>query len=263
MFDCGPIGDGGHGHYDLLNVEISACGKPLIVDSGRFTYAEGDDFNWRHFFKGTAAHNTVVVDRKDQTSYRRGKPKGDAAKAIFIERVSTSNLDVLCGKALSPNYEAVHTRRIFFIRNKLWLIVDELKGEISHRYDLRFHLTPPAWNRCTIVETQANTVVRTPDVALLFERGGDLSIEPGWFAPEYGIKHRAPCISLKAEAKSTSFHTLVMPHCLKETLPDFAITRNGSMTTIEINHSNDVSEILSWRLNNERLEDLQLIQQQS
>src|SRR5262249_9959624 len=31
IFDCGPLGDGGHGHYDLLSVEIAAQGRPLIV----------------------------------------------------------------------------------------------------------------------------------------------------------------------------------------------------------------------------------------
>jgi Heparinase II/III-like protein/Heparinase II/III N-terminus len=40
IFDCGPLGDGGHGHYDLLSVEVCAGGRPLIVDPGRFTYAD-------------------------------------------------------------------------------------------------------------------------------------------------------------------------------------------------------------------------------
>ncbi len=40
IFDCGPLGDGGHGHYDLLNVEIAADGRPLVVDPGRYTYDE-------------------------------------------------------------------------------------------------------------------------------------------------------------------------------------------------------------------------------
>ena len=35
VFDCGPLGDGGHGHYDLLSVEVYAYGRPLLVDPGR------------------------------------------------------------------------------------------------------------------------------------------------------------------------------------------------------------------------------------
>ncbi|MDT5293449.1 MAG: hypothetical protein QOJ76_329, partial [Acidobacteriota bacterium] len=67
IFDCGPLGDGGHGHYDLLNVEIAAGGRALVVDPGRYTYSEHGPENWRRWFKGTAAHNTVCVDGLDQT----------------------------------------------------------------------------------------------------------------------------------------------------------------------------------------------------
>ena len=79
IFDCGPLGEGGHGHYDLLSVEVAAAGGPLLVDPGRFTYSEGPP-NLRRWFKGTAAHNTVCVDGRDQTAYRRGKPKGPVAR---------------------------------------------------------------------------------------------------------------------------------------------------------------------------------------
>lgn len=259
MFDCGPIGDGGHGHYDLLNVEIAACGKPLIVDGGRYTYAEESDFNWRHYFKGTAGHNTVVVDNKDQTPYRRGKPKGDVAVGTFLERLSPPGLDVLCGKALSPNYEAVHTRRVFFIRNEFWLIEDSLNGELPHRYDLRFHLTPSVWNQCSVVKTERNCIVRTPDVALLFSKEADPIIEPAWFSPQYGIKHRAPCVSVVSEnTASAAFYTLIFPLCLRAALPGFSVRKHASNTVVEVGHNNGTSEILSWDLRNELLENLSL-----
>ena len=38
LMDAGPIGDGGHGHYDQLSVELVAGGRALVVDPGRFTY---------------------------------------------------------------------------------------------------------------------------------------------------------------------------------------------------------------------------------
>ena len=48
LLDCGPLGAGGHGHYDLLSLEVSAGGRPLIVDPGRYTYSEAGEENWRH-----------------------------------------------------------------------------------------------------------------------------------------------------------------------------------------------------------------------
>ncbi|MEQ1529088.1 MAG: alginate lyase family protein, partial [Methylococcales bacterium] len=76
FFDCANLGFGSHGHYDLLSFEAAAFGRSLIVDPGRYTYHEdhGDQINWRHVFKGTAAHNTVMMNGQDQISYRCREP---------------------------------------------------------------------------------------------------------------------------------------------------------------------------------------------
>jgi Heparinase II/III-like protein/Heparinase II/III N-terminus len=235
IFDCGKLGDGGHGHYDLLNVEVAANGKPLIVDSGRYTYSETGEPNWRRYFKNTKAHNTVCVDDSDQTNYRRGKPKGEIARGEFIERIQTDDLDVLCGAAFSPNYDTVHTRKIYFIKNRFWLIHDNLRGAETHKFDLRFHLTPAAWNHCRAFQTETNAVVRTSEVALIFEKHRPIVIEPDWFSPNYGIKHRAPCVSIvEKNAAEADFYTLVAPINLKDDLPTFTVENSGDVTTIEI-----------------------------
>ena len=107
IFDCGPLGDGGHGHYDLLSVEVFAGGRPLVVDPGRCTYSEGPP-NLRRWFRGTAAHNTVCVDGLDQTPYTRTRPPGPVAEGRFLGRATAPGLDVLAGEARSPAYDAVH-----------------------------------------------------------------------------------------------------------------------------------------------------------
>jgi Heparinase II/III-like protein/Heparinase II/III N-terminus len=212
IFDCGPPGDGGHGHYDLLSVEIAANGRPLIVDPGRYTYSEHGPTNWRRWFKGTAAHNTVCVDGKDQTPYRCGKPKGTTAQGKLIERLSAPDLDVLYGEAASPAYEVRHTRRIFFVAGEYWLIFDELHGSRPHHFDLRFHLAPEAWNRTHLVSNKTNAVVRAPGLALVFDRAHLPRLEPGWVAPEYGLKLPAPVVSVSREATAEAcFFTLVAP----------------------------------------------------
>src|SRR6185437_2667638 len=206
IFDCGPLGDGGHGHYDMLNVEIAAEGKPLIIDPGRYTYSEHPP-NFRHWFKGTAAHNTVCIDGLDQVSYRRGKPKKPLPQARFVERRSVPGFDLLAGTAESPCYEVIHTRRIFYIGEEYWIISDSLAGERPHRFDLRFHLAPEAWQRVQIVD---NRVV-DPDLTLVFSNGSMLQIEPGWFAPLYGVKQEAPVVSAMIERKNCAeFVTVIM-----------------------------------------------------
>jgi hypothetical protein len=218
IFDCGPLGDGGHGHYDALSVEIAAGGRPLIVDPGRFTYHE-DKLNWRHWFKGTSAHNTVCVDGLDQTPYRCGKPKGRLAEVQLVERLSAPNFDLLRGQVTSPSYDAVHTRFIFFIADEYWVIVDQLSGEVPHDYNLRFHLAPEAMNHTVFQRRDGNNAVIAPGLALIFPAHNEPQLEPGWVAPQYGQRLSAPVVSVRGKAAETVFFTLVMPLELNGPLP--------------------------------------------
>ena len=246
IFDCGPLGDGGHGHYDMLNVEIAARGKSLIIDPGRYTYSEHPP-NLRHWFKGTAAHNTVCIDGLDQVAYRRGKPRKPLPHARLIERYSAPGLDVLHGTAQSPCYEVVHTRRIFYIADEYWIICDSLAGERPHRFDLRFHIAPEAWDRAQIL---GNTV-RTPELALLFSGATRLQIEPGWFAPLYGVKQSAPVVSAVIEGtNSAEFVTLVMPSGSARQVSELKIFANSaSALAVEISGTGPdsaFSDYVAW-----------------
>ncbi|MGB7923702.1 MAG: alginate lyase family protein [Pyrinomonadaceae bacterium] len=254
IFDCGPLGDGGHGHYDLLNVEIAAGGRPLVVDPGRYTYSEHGPENWRRWFKGTSAHNTVCVDGLDQTPYRCGKPKGETARGRLIGRLSAPGFDLLCGEATSPAYECAHTRRIFFVNGEYWLIVDELRGLRPHRFDLRFHLAPEAWNHTRVAPDELNPTVRAPGLALVFEPARQPHIEPGWVAPVYGEKHRAPVVSLIADdAQEACFFTLVAPLDTNAPAPKLLARREQAGATeaifaeiVGVGHDRSATDRLMW-----------------
>jgi Heparinase II/III-like protein/Heparinase II/III N-terminus len=204
VFDCGPIGDGGHGHYDALSIDVW-CGRPLIVDPGRFTYDAATQ--WRRWFKGTAAHNTVCVDGRDQTAYRPGKPKRPAT-ARLLTRFSTSRLDAVGGAVTSSEYDAVHRRHVFFIAGEYWLVIDDISAATPHDYDLRFHLAPEAADATRFV----NDTVTAPGLLLQVVGPGALSLEPGWVAPAYGVKAAAPVVSKRAtRCAAARFVTAIVP----------------------------------------------------
>jgi Heparinase II/III-like protein/Heparinase II/III N-terminus len=210
IFDCGPLGDGGHGHYDLLNIEVAAGGGPLVVDPGRFTYLDAPQ-PWRRWFKGSAAHNTVTVDDLDQTPYSRGKPKGPVAHGEFLGRFTSPTLDVLWGRAESPCYDAVHERRILFVANEYWIIEDCLRATTLHDYTLRFHLSEAAWNHTDIDVQGECTVVRAPGLALILSHGV-VTLDAGWVAPRYGIKLPAPVVAARQHRVAVAdFISLVVP----------------------------------------------------
>ena len=110
------------------------------MDPGRYTYAEGDP-NLRHWFRGTAAHNTVTVDGQDQTPVR-AQPLLAAERQGDVPRPRRT----ACSRARSqsPCYDAVHRRRVVFVQERYWIVEDTLTGDRSHRYDLHWHLPPEA-----------------------------------------------------------------------------------------------------------------------
>jgi hypothetical protein len=248
VFDAGAPGDGGHGHYDALSVEVFARGRRLVVDPGRYTYSEHGE-NWRRWFKSTTAHNTVCIDGLDQTPYRCGKPKGPTARARLIERLSAPSLDVLCGEVLSPVYEARHVRRVFFVADEYWLIVDELSGERPHRYDLRFHLAPEAWRQTHVESNGANGVVRAPGLALVFAAPHRPRLEDGWVSHVYGVKHPAPVVSVVAEGSSEArFLTLIVPLDAEARAPELFV-REGDGSRVEIvgvGAGGTATDVLTW-----------------
>ena len=70
-----PVHDG-HAHIDPMGFDLSALGKPLVVDPGRFTWRECKD---RQLFKSAAVHNTLTIDGKDPFAYKSSfafKPQG-------------------------------------------------------------------------------------------------------------------------------------------------------------------------------------------
>jgi hypothetical protein len=246
IFDCGPLGDGGHGHYDLLNVEIAAGGRPLVLDPGRHTYDEQAP-NLRHWFKGTAAHNTVVVDGLDQTPYRPGKPlKGTIARGRLIGRHSAPGLDVVAGEASSIAYDAVHARRVAFVGDEYWVVEDRLTAPTAHRYDLRFHLAPEATGDVTVERRDGASVVRAPGLALVVVGDVTPAIEDGWVAPDYGVKHVAPVVSVVADgAADATFTTVILPLDDGADVPDVALLHDDEGATLEVT-GDGFADTLRW-----------------
>lgn len=210
VVDCGPLGDGGHGHYDHLSVEMAAGGRSLVVDPGRYTYVDGP---WRRWFKGTAGHSTVTVDGLDQTPYRGGKPRGPTSSAQLLARSTGPGLDVVVAEATSPRYDAVHTRTVALVDDDWWLVHDRLTAPTPHRYEARWHLAPEAQGRTTVDGDGRQVVVRAPGMALCVPRWcGEVTVEDGWVSPEYGVKLPAPVVVVTVDGRGDAdIVTAVVP----------------------------------------------------
>lgn len=68
LMDFGPLGYTGiaaHGHADALSIWLAIGDEYFLIDAG--TYAYHSHPEWRNYFRGTAAHNTVRVDGLNQS----------------------------------------------------------------------------------------------------------------------------------------------------------------------------------------------------
>jgi uncharacterized heparinase superfamily protein len=235
VFDCGPLGEGNHGHFDALSFELAAHGRALVVDPGRYTYSEAtsadDPCNWRLHFRGTAAHNTVCVDGRNQTRYEpkpikeasrhapgsvRHKIAGPAPDTTLLEARCGAHLDLLHGRCASHAYDAVHERCIVLVDRRYWVVADWLRAASEHDYALNFQLGAQAQGAgAAELHTDANTGVRLTSPGLLaaqpLRAGQRTTLAAGWVSPRYGLKHAAPALRTTACGRDVDFDTVLLP----------------------------------------------------
>ena len=186
IFDCGPLGDGGHGHYDALSFEAHAHGRPLVLDPGRGSYSEAPP-NLRRWFRGTAAHNTVASTGSTRRPTRAAARRADRARRACSARTRRrARRRGRAARSLRGGPPAPHHVR----RRALLGDRGRLEGEREHRYDLRFHL---ARRRRAVDGTPC-----APGAALAIHGADAIALEPGWIAPRYGEYLDAPVVSAVA-----------------------------------------------------------------
>ena len=100
MFDAGEPGPSymlGHAHCDCLSFEMSYRGKPVVVNSGTYSYQS----ELRPYFRSTAAHNTCVVDGEEQLEcwgeHRVGRGYRSARVVEFDEKRIVAELELASG----------------------------------------------------------------------------------------------------------------------------------------------------------------------
>ncbi len=231
VFDSGPLGEGNHGHFDCLNFELAAGGRSLIVDPGRYTYSEApidaSAENWRVHFRGTAAHNTVCVDGRNQTRYVgkpiktasshsqtavRHKVAGPAPAAALVEFTEAAGFTLLRGRAASHEYDAVHERCIAFVDGRYWIVSDALRASTVHDYVLNFQLGAPAFGQ-TRIDVGSDIRVNSPRLAIGMPRrpGIDAALRDAWVSQRYGSKQAAPALRCSARGSNVDFDSVLVP----------------------------------------------------
>ena len=139
FFDVGPWGSG-HQHNDKLHLSISAFGRDLLVDAGRFAYTGEVAQKFRGYAKGTQGHNSVLIDGKGQMPDTRvvDEPLSEIHWKITPEfDYAWNSFDKYF------DVEGVkHNRTMMYVRDEFWVIVDKIETKIPREIKTLWHWHP-------------------------------------------------------------------------------------------------------------------------
>lgn len=250
FFDAGPWGTS-HQHSDKLHLSISAYGRDLLVDSGRFRYIQDA---WRNdYILHSRSHNVILIDGQGQKTdvETLEEPVSD----IYIH--PEFDFGIQDTGTLIPGGK--HTRAVLYIRGKYWLVFDYIQSSGEHTISPLWHFHPD----CTV--TLEGTYARTTD-----REKGNIRIHPittmdwdvnivkgqespeiqGWYSVEYNKITPSPCAVYQTRIKgSQAFAWLIQPargkvpeamvQLISEDAQDFHLTvDDGTPIEIVINLTN-------------------------
>lgn len=145
VMDFGEIGYtniAAHGHADALSVVLALDDQYFLIDSG--TYAYHSHERWRTYFRSTAAHNTIRIDKKDQSVM--------GGRFLWTAKAKVKLLNYEMGEAkatIEAEHDGyrrlpdpvIHRRRVVFDKKHCEiLITDTIDCLGKHDVELFFHL---------------------------------------------------------------------------------------------------------------------------
>jgi hypothetical protein len=211
IFDHGSLGMApcyAHGHADALAVNFYVGRHEVLLDPGTYTYTGTQD--WRRYFRGTRAHNTVTVDGLDQAVQETAFLWTESFRCVKIRKEVRSDGTVMIVSGHDGYDRRVgvrHWRAVLYHPSALWLIYDQLVGDGEHFLELNWHLgvEPVVSGDGYVVQCGAERLhfaVQGGAVSAL--RYGEERPISGWRSSHYGVK--SPIYTLQTT------YTGMLPH---------------------------------------------------
>jgi len=206
LADAGPLGYqtiAAHGHADALAFTLSVGGMEFLIDPGTYTYhTQGP---WRQYFRGTAAHNTLRVDGRDQSQsggnfmWLRKAGAGCSLWRSSLERDLFEGWHDGYTRLPDP---VIHRRRITVDkRARRVLVEDMLQTSREHDIELFFHCS----ERCRVAPIPGGYALSQGDRTLYLtlpqaERAsarvyyGSIAPILGWVSRKFDERQPAPTV---------------------------------------------------------------------
>jgi hypothetical protein len=216
FFDIGPLGMG-HYHFDKLHISISAYGRDILVDSGRYSYVADE---YRHHVASSFGHNVIIMDGKTQGVYTKV-----AENPLDGNYIITPQYDYFRGEFSGPYTDlegsAAHTRTVVYLKGKYWIVVDRIQSDRPRKIDVLWHFHPDCnvileENDAVSVDEGKGNLRIVPDSSSVWEKkivkGQTEPDNQGWYSERYNKLVPAPCPIYSGNVKEdTIFAWLLVP----------------------------------------------------
>jgi hypothetical protein len=222
-FDAAPLGFlsiAAHGHADALSFILHVAGLPIFIDSGTYTYHTEAD--WRRYFIGTLAHNTICINQKDQAV--NGGP------TLWIKHYKTSIINLEQSesvdrvKATHNGYiieDVQHIREIVFDKqiNEIQ-VVDTVvvRNNKITQVEIPFHFHPEV----AIAQLSSNSYMISRNSEVKMEFSVDEKLAPvmitgqmdpvilGWYSDSFLKKEATSVIYCKTQIDCTTIFKFII-----------------------------------------------------
>ena len=200
--DAGALGYlsiAAHGHADALAFTLTLGGKPFLIDPG--TYAYHTERSWRRYFRGTSAHNTVMVDGEDQSV--------DAGAFLWLQHAYATVDEFVCSpgqQTLVAHHDGYRRLADPLLHRRTWrydpsgatlAICDELLCAGAHTAEIFWHFAP----ECQVVSAAGRVRAERDGFELELEAPAALTVSLvsgrtaergerplGWFSSGFDLK---------------------------------------------------------------------------
>jgi len=176
----GGEGHCAHAHSDLLSFVLWINGYPLLVDSGTYTY-HGP---MRDYFRLTSAHNTAMIDGRDQAIPQPNFNWQQVSEAKNVAWSKNSVTGIF-------NYSNVaFTRKLFHPRPGVWILDDSFSGNSKHKIEWFFNFAPGF----DFELQKTERILKVSKDGVLFinvhipESNIDAQLDDAWYSDQYAVK---------------------------------------------------------------------------
>jgi hypothetical protein len=178
---------------DALHIDLWVGGANLLRDAGSYSYNSVPDLSW--YFSGTAGHNTVQFDDRDQMPKLGRFLFGSWLKTNHLTPISHTDSSVSCSVGYHDFRHAEHVRTIHLSETSL-CVVDEVSG-FGQKAVLRWRLADGVWDVQSTTESVkvsdgVGVLTVTSDVPIL-----SAHLVEGWVSMFYMQKDSAPVLEVE------------------------------------------------------------------